>query len=339
MEQHRHQRSRVGIDPVGEVRQGGTGPDADDGVAVTAWNLDAADGRSRLLLELLTLGPLRLPAPCRTTTGSPEGALRAAAATATPGATETATAGAATTAGTSRSAATGPTTAATAACWCTRATHGALTGHHLRRRTGPTTVLSSVAASRGVGAAATATAGTGHPLRGGERVVTGPRGPSAAAGAPTGAAATGAAAWARHPLRGGERIVPRTGAGARAGARAGPRGRRFWFGPTGLVLSCRCGRLSRSSAFGASIRVSASSGLGRSSGLRRGLGLCGLLSCWFGGRCLRFGRRRRLRFGGCLRLGLRGGGLGLALLGALRGLGRGGECLSQPALHRGFNRG
>src|SRR5208283_5464058 len=95
-----NQRGRVGPDLVGEVAERRTSRQPDD-LPAAARNLHAADRRGLHVVELLAPLLLRLPAAGRTATGTPEGSLRAAAATA-----------AAT--GTSRSAHTGPRTAARA---------------------------------------------------------------------------------------------------------------------------------------------------------------------------------------------------------------------------------
>ena len=97
MEQHLHQRRRVGVDLVGEVGQRRTAGEPDD-LAVALGQADAADRGGLHRVELLALLPLRLAAALGRPTGTTERTRGTAATTtaATTG-TSTATAGTATT--------------------------------------------------------------------------------------------------------------------------------------------------------------------------------------------------------------------------------------------------
>jgi hypothetical protein len=87
-EQNLHQRGRVGVDLVGEVRQRRAAGQPDR-LAVAAWDADAADAGRRHVVELLAPLLLALASTLRTATGTPEGS-------GCPGATATAGTGTAT---------------------------------------------------------------------------------------------------------------------------------------------------------------------------------------------------------------------------------------------------
>src|SRR5215203_1543656 len=90
VEQHGHQRRRVGVDLLGEVGQRRAAGEADDCRAVAARDLDAADRRRRHVVELLTALLLRLALKDTPATGTAEGT-GGAATTGTAAATAEAT--------------------------------------------------------------------------------------------------------------------------------------------------------------------------------------------------------------------------------------------------------
>ena len=99
VEQHLHQRCRVGTDLVGEVAQRGAAGEPDR-LALALADAHAADGGRLHLVEFLTLGALALATAPGRAAGTTEGALRAAA-TATAGTAGTTTGAAEAATGTS----------------------------------------------------------------------------------------------------------------------------------------------------------------------------------------------------------------------------------------------
>src|SRR5690606_4557785 len=136
--EHRlHQRSRVGVDLLGEVGQRSTTAQA-HGLAVAARQANTAHRRRLHVLHvLLALLPLRLAAPLGRTARPPEGTGSAATsrtATATRTSAETATGAAAETAATTRTAtAAGTAATATTATATAAATAGSTAARRARR--------------------------------------------------------------------------------------------------------------------------------------------------------------------------------------------------------------
>lgn len=173
VEEHLHQRSRVGVDLLGEVGQR-SATRQPDRLALPLGQADAADaGRLHVVHVLLALLPLRLATLARGTTRTPEGTRRAATATGATTAAATAETAAATGRGTGTgAAATGTeTTAATAAATGTEAATGtaAATGAAAETAAAATGTATSAAAGAATGTAtgttASAATGTGRALR------------------------------------------------------------------------------------------------------------------------------------------------------------------------------
>ena len=147
------QRRRVGADLVREVRQRRAAGQPDD-LPVTARNLHAANARGLHVVELLPPLPLRLAGAARPAAGTPEGALRATAAT-----TAATRASRGTHARTGTAAGTGTTATRTTATATATATGTATAA----TRTGTT---GTAAATAGRGATATAGPPPGPPRPG-----------------------------------------------------------------------------------------------------------------------------------------------------------------------------
>ena len=165
VEQHLHQRSRVGVDLVGEVGQRGAAGEA-NGLAAALGEADAADRRRlhvlHVLLALLALG---LASALARPAGTPEGTRRTAASAAATGTATAATETAATCRGTATAtgtetatgtaaAATGATAEATATAAATGTaaeTAATATGAATSAATGPATRTARRAATAAAG--------------------------------------------------------------------------------------------------------------------------------------------------------------------------------------------
>src|SRR5690606_14457055 len=320
--EHRlHQRSRVGVDLLGEVGQRSTTAQA-HGLAVAARQANTAHRRRLHVLHvLLALLPLRLAAPLGRTARPPEGTGSAATsrtATATRTSAETATGAAAETAATTRTA-TAAGTAATAGSTAARRArrhHARVRArrHHARVRTrsafpGTTsgaralaTALLALLATRTLATALLA--GPRRPLLRGtaahaEWVVADPR---------------------RTRTRPGRLGLGRDNTGlAGAAARLGPRLRAGLGDRLGTGLG----------SFGSRRRLS-----------RLARRLRTRLRSWFRARLRTgLGSLRRRRFGLRARLGASLGALGRLSAVAILALRRLGECVTQSARHRGLHGG
>ena len=316
------QCSRIGVDLLGEVGQGGTATQADAGT-LAVRQLDAADHRRCLhCLVLVTLLPLRLTSTTRSATGTSEGTCGTAATSA---AGTTATRAAAL-------AAAGAAVAATA----TAAATGAGLGRHLsgagvaRHGGGAGTTSTLSARLRGaaaLGRCALLAAGTRSRTAGG-----------ATGAGHVGLALTTAGTRGRTVRARGERVV-RHARGAATGLRLGAarlrartctrlRGRTVTGGGVRIRCGCTRGRArARLAGLGRTRGGAGSGGTGGRAGARGGL-RCGLggrsrlrgggpgrlsstgRSCAVGAACGICGGGV-LRCRGSSRLGLRSAGLGL----------------------------
>ena len=194
------QRRGVGADLVGEVAQRRAAGQPDH-LAVAARNLDAADRRRLHVVEFLTPLLLRLPPPGRTSAGTPEGALGAAAATAaarTRRTTAGAGAGSARTRPASGPRGTAPGSAATAAGTAGTAGPGASPGTRTAAAAAGTAPARTGRRRAGghVHRARPGTAGTRPAGTAGTRPAIGHAGPARAAAGRTRAAGTARAARA-----------------------------------------------------------------------------------------------------------------------------------------------
>jgi len=214
------QRARVGVDPLGKVRQRGATRQPDRLALPTRGT--RTHRRGRQVVELLPALLLRLAAAGRLAAGTPEGTRRAAAASTPPGARTTGAASRGTGAGTrAATSATAGATAVTTATATAAATAGAAA------ITAATTAGAAAARAAAVTTAATArTAGTAGAAEA-ATAATGPAGTGRATGRTAGTlTALAGATWTlrRHLRRAGPRSAHRCRIGpGRHRARAGPR--------------------------------------------------------------------------------------------------------------------